>query len=71
MDMLGFWQDKLTTRSTLARLYDANHAYHATFYDYFVTDDKRTKNKANVLYAYYKCKTKAISTTHLLELINK
>lgn len=71
MDMLGFWQDKLTTRSTLARLYDANHAYHATFCDYFVTDDKRTKNKANVLYAYYKCKTKAISTTHLLELINK
>lgn len=71
MDMLGFWQDKLTTRSTLARLYDANHAYHATFCDYFVTDDKRTQNKANVLYAYYKYKTKAISTTQLLELINK
>jgi hypothetical protein len=71
MDMLGFWQDKLTTGSTLARLYDANHAYHATFCDYFVTDDKRTQNKANVLYAYYKYKTKAISTTQLLELINK
>lgn len=68
MDMLGFWQDKLTTRSTLARLYDANHAYHATLCDYFVTDDIRTRNKANVLYSYYNYTTKAISTTQLLDL---
>ena len=69
MDMLGFWQDKLTTRSTLARLYDANHAYHATFCDFFVTDDVRTKNKANVIYPYYGYKTKAISTNELLKII--
>ena len=69
MDMLGFWQDKRTTRSTLARLYDANHAYHATFCDYFVTDDVRTRNKANVLYSYYNYTTKAISTAQLLDLL--
>ena len=69
MDMLGFWQDKLTTKSTLARLYDANHAYHATFCDYFVTDDIRTRNKANVLYEYYEYQTKAISTIDLLNLL--
>ena len=68
MDMLGFWQDKLTTKSTLARLYDANHANHATFCDYFVTDDVRTRNKANVLYSYYNYTTKAISTAQLLDL---
>lgn len=69
MDMLGFWQDKLTPKSSLARQYDANHAYHATLCDYFVTDDKRTRNKANVLYIYYNYQTKAISTTQLLDLI--
>lgn len=61
MDMLGFWQDKRTPRSNLARSYDANHAYFASACDYFVTNDKRTRNKANVLYYYFGLKTKAVT----------
>lgn len=61
MDMLGFWQDKRTNRSNLARSYDASHAYFASACDYFVTNDQRTCNKANVLYYYFGMKTKAVS----------
>lgn len=61
LDMIGFWADKYTSRSNLARSYDANHAYFATFCDFFVTDDKKTMNKANVAYQLYGYKTVAIS----------
>lgn len=69
MDMLGFWQDKRTERSNMARSYDASHAYFASACDYFVTDDKRTRHKANVLYYYYAMKTKAISYQEFIEII--
>lgn len=68
MDMLGFWQDKRTARSNLARSYDANHAYFASACDYFVTNDQRTRNKANVLYYYYGMKTKAVSYTEFMKV---
>lgn len=35
-------------------------AYVASVCDYFVSDEKRTRNKANVLYYYYGMKTVAI-----------
>lgn len=68
MDMLGFWQDKRTARSNLARSYDANHAYFASACDYFVTNDQRTRNKANVLYYYFGMKTKAVSFEEFIKL---
>lgn len=71
MDMLGFWQDKRTARSYLARSYDANHAYFASACDYFVTNDQRTRNKANVLYYYYGMNTKAVSYTEFMKVFNK
>lgn len=70
MDLLGFWQDEKKAKSSLNRLYDAKHAYHATSCDLFITDDVKTRNKANVLYSYYGYKTKAISTKQLLEILN-
>lgn len=68
MDLLGFWQDKLTNRSNLARSYDANHAYFASACDYFVTNDQRTRNKANVLYYYFRMKTRAVSFEEFIKL---
>ena len=70
MDMLGFWQDKRTERSNMARSYDANHAYFASACDYFITNDRRTCNKANVLYYYYGMKTKAISFAGFIKTAN-
>ena len=68
MDMLGFWQDKRTERSNMARSYDANHAYFASACDYFITNDRRTCNKANVLYYYYGMKTKAILFAEFIKI---
>lgn len=68
LDWLGFWRDKYTERSTMARAYDAGHAYFATYCDYFVTNDKRTRNKANVVYQALGYKTIAISCDDFLKL---
>lgn len=69
LDALGYWQDKVKSGSSLNRLYDANHAYFATSCDYFVTDDKNTRNKANVAYELYNYKTKAVSYEELTSII--
>lgn len=66
LDMIGFWADKYTERSNMARLYDANHAYYATYCDYFVTDDSRTMNKANVAYQWLGFNTVAVSCKDFL-----
>lgn len=60
-DLIGFWRDKLTERSNMARSYDANHAYFASYCDYFVTNDKRTMNKANVVYQLMEINTVSLS----------
>jgi hypothetical protein len=61
LDLIGFWRDKLTEKSNLARAYDAKHAYHASICDYFVTNDIRTMHKSNVVYQTFGYKTIAIS----------
>lgn len=68
LDALGFWQDEVKDGSTTNRMYDANHAYYASACDYFVTDDCKTRNKANVAYSSWKIRTKAISYKDFLAL---
>lgn len=70
LDALGFWQDKINKGSTMNRLYDANHAYFASTCDYFVTDDRNTRNKANCVYKMYGYNTKAISYKDFIETTN-
>lgn len=62
LDMLGYWKDKATDKSNYARLWDASHTFHASYCDYFVTDDKRTLNKAKVVYDIFNIKTKIITS---------
>ncbi|MBZ4190447.1 hypothetical protein [Niabella beijingensis] len=63
LDMLGYWKDKETNTSNYARLWDADHCFNASYCDYFVSNDKRTRNKAKVVYRIYKAETKVISTS--------
>ncbi len=70
LDWIGFWRDKYTERSNMARSYDANHAYFATYCDYFVTNDKRTMNKANVIYQALGFKTVAVSCAEFGKIAN-
>jgi len=62
LDLVGYWKDKYNEKSNYARLWDSNHAYFASFCDYFISDDKRTRNKANVAFQIFNVKTKVISS---------
>lgn len=62
LDMLGYWTDKYSDKSNYARLWDSNHAYFASFCNYFVSDDKRTRNKAKVVYGIYGIDTIVVSS---------
>lgn len=68
LDALGFWQDEVKDGSTTNRMYDANHAYYASACDYFVTDDRNTRNKAKVAYSVWGIKTKAVSYKEFIAL---
>ncbi|WP_184544129.1 hypothetical protein [Mucilaginibacter sp. FT3.2] len=61
-DMLGYWKDRQTDKSNTARFWDANHCYYATACDYFISDDKRNRYKARVVYEIYNQRTIVISS---------
>jgi hypothetical protein len=63
LDMIGYWKDKYNAKSNYARLWDSNHAYFSSFCNYFISDDKRTRNKAKVAFHIYNIKTNVISST--------
>lgn len=61
LDMFGYWKDKETGTSNYARLWDADHSFFASYCDYFISDDKRTRYKTKVVYNIYNKGTKIIS----------
>ncbi|NAY91401.1 hypothetical protein GTQ34_05665 [Muricauda sp. JGD-17] len=63
IDMIGYWKDKYTQKSNYARLWDSNHCYFGIFCDYFISNDRRTRNKAKVAYEIYNIATKVTSST--------
>jgi hypothetical protein len=62
LDLVGFWKDKYNEKSNYARLWDSSHAYFSTFCDYFISDDKRTRNKTKLVFELYDIDTKVISS---------
>lgn len=62
LDMLGYWKDTSNEKSNYARLWDSSHTFYASHCDYFITDDKRTRNKAKVVYNIYNIETKVVSS---------
>lgn len=62
LDMIGYWKDKYTEKSNYARLWDSNHTFFSSFCDFFISNDKRTRNKARVAFEIYNIKTKIISS---------
>lgn len=69
LDMMGFWKDKENYKSDYARLWDSIHSYFATSCDYFVSDDKRTREKAKVVYHLYDVKTEIINSEYFINMI--
>ncbi|MGC9355538.1 MAG: hypothetical protein ACP5D9_16940, partial [Mariniphaga sp.] len=69
LDLCGFWKDSSTVKSNYARLWDSNHTFFASYCNYFVSDDKRTREKAKVVYYLYQVKTKVIDSVEFIDLI--
>ncbi|WP_282021201.1 hypothetical protein [Tenacibaculum aiptasiae] len=50
LDLIGYWKDKVNSKSNYARLWDSNHAFFASFCEFFISNDFRTRNKTKVVY---------------------
>lgn len=61
LDVIGFWKDKKSKKSNLARMYDASHTFYASACDIFVSNDGRARNKAKLIYLLYEIPTKVMS----------
>ena len=68
LDVVGYWRDSQTDKSDLARMYDAGHTFFASGCDYFISEDKRARNKAKVAYEFCNIKTKVLSLEELFSL---
>jgi hypothetical protein len=62
LDLLGYWKDKETEKSNFARLWDSAHTYFASCCEYFISNDKQTRNKAKVVYDLFNIETVIISS---------
>jgi hypothetical protein len=62
LDMMGYWKDKYTDKSNYARLWDASHTYFSSYCDYFISDDRNTRNKAKVVFDIYNVDTQIVSS---------
>lgn len=62
LDMIGYWKDRVTENSNYSRFWDGNHTFFAAHCNYFISDDKRTRNKANVVYNHFGIGTIVISS---------
>ena len=67
LDFIGFWKDKKSEWSNLARMYDSSHTFFASYCDLFVSNDRRARNKAKVAYLLNKIDTKVLSFEEFLK----
>jgi hypothetical protein len=69
LDYLGYWTDKRSNKSNIARANDASHVFFATACDYFVSDDRRARNKAKVAYELFEINTQIYSFEEFKKII--
>lgn len=62
LDLIGYWKDIYTTKSDFARSQDSQHCVSASICDYFVSNDKRTRNKARLVYDIFDINTKVVDS---------
>ena len=70
LDIIGYWRDEEKDNSNYARLWDSNHTFFAAVTNIFISDDKRTRNKAKVVYSFYNIATKVLSSEEALVFLD-
>lgn len=73
LDLLGYHSDKLSKPGSTINsvLSDAQHAYMASFCDYFITGDRRLRCKAKALYTELGIDTLVLSPTDAEEALQE
>lgn len=73
LDMIGFKSDKLPKKTdTLLNITtDAEHAYFASFCDYFIVNDKNLRIKSQVLYSEFKFETEVLNLQEFENLLDE
>jgi hypothetical protein len=61
LDALGYWKDRYTETSNVARLWDSSHCGFASFCDILVSQDERMRLKSEVVYHLLNINTKILS----------
>ena len=67
IDLLGYRSDKQRSLANIST--DAMHAYFASYCDYFVSDDKRCRAKAQAIYDTHGYTTKIINTEEFVHVL--
>ncbi|WP_447636613.1 hypothetical protein [Flavobacterium microcysteis] len=62
LDLIGFWKDIYSTKSDFARAQDSQHCVSASVCDYFISNDKRTRNKSRLVFDIFKINTKVVDS---------
>lgn len=62
LDVLGYWTDDYSENSNYGRLWDSFHIHDAAHCDYLISDDKKLRNKARVVYITYGIDTRVFSS---------
>jgi hypothetical protein len=62
LDIYGFWKDKPNHKSNYARTWDGIHIFFSSFCDLFITNDLRTRYKAEVIYKVFDINTKVLDS---------
>lgn len=65
LDLIGYWKDIYTTKSDFARSQDSQHCVSASACDYFVSNDKRTRNKSRLVYTIFDINTNVVDSVGL------
>lgn len=61
LDMVGYWKDKGTSSSNVARMWDASHCGLAAECDVLVSNDQRMRLKSEVVYRQYGITTRILA----------
>jgi hypothetical protein len=62
LDIYGFWKDRPTHKSNYARTWDGIHIFLSSFCDLFITNDLRTRYKAEVIFKVFDINTKVLNS---------
>lgn len=61
LDVIGYWKDRYSDTSNVARFWDSSHCAFASFCDVLVSQDERMRLKSEVAYNLFNVKTRILS----------